>query len=37
MRCKMKTIKKIFKKVVYSYIDGYKETANVMYGHLYNN
>jgi len=35
MRCKMKTVKKIFKTIVNGYLNGFKESAEMMYGHLY--
>ena len=35
MRCKMKTVKKIFKTMVNGYLNGIKESAEMMYGHLY--
>ena len=31
----MKTVKKLFKVLVNGYINSYKESANLMYGHLY--
>ena len=31
----MKTIKKITKKLVHGYINGFKEVAKIQYGYLY--
>lgn len=31
----MKTLKRLFKVLVNGYLDSYKESANIMYGHLY--
>lgn len=31
----MKTIKHFIKSIVNEYINGFKESANLMYGHLY--
>ena len=31
----MKTVKKLFKVLVSGYLNSYKESADMMYGHLY--
>lgn len=31
----MKTVKKILKTMVNGYLNGFKESAKMMYGHLY--